>query len=79
MLAGLVLLENALVLMAGLACGVLAALVAIVPHLVTGGATIPWGWLGAMLAMVLAAGLLAGLGAVRAALATPLMAALRGE
>jgi len=78
-LAGLVLMENALLLIAGLACGVLAALVAVVPHLVTGGATIPWAWLGGMLAMVLVAGLLAGLWAVRAALATPLLAALRGE
>jgi len=79
LLAALVLLENALLLVTGLACGLLAALVAVLPHLIGGGATIPWGSLAGTLLVVLLVGLLAGLAAVRAALATPLLAALRGE
>ena len=79
LLAGLVLLENALLLVTGLGCGVLAALVAVLPHLIGGGATIPWGSLAGTLLLVLVVGLLAGLTAVRAAVATPLLAALQGE
>jgi ABC-type lipoprotein release transport system permease subunit len=78
-LAWLVMIENGLLLTAGLACGVLAALVAVLPHLVSGGASIPWGSLTATLLLVLAVGLIASLGAVRAVLAAPLLSALRGE
>ena len=66
-------------LLAGLTCGLLAALVAVLPHLLLGGASIPWIWLGGTLALVLAVGLLAGLAAVRAALRAPLLPALREE
>ena len=78
-LAAMVLLENSLLLAAGLGSGILAALVALVPHLVFGGATIPWLSLAETLALVLAVGLLAGLAAVRATVSTPLLAALRSE
>jgi ABC-type antimicrobial peptide transport system permease subunit len=78
-LAAMVLLENSLLLLAGLGSGILAALVALLPHLVFGGATIPWLSLAQTLALVLAAGLLAGLAAVRATVSTPLLAALRSE
>ena len=78
-LASMVMLENALLLLAGLASGLLAALVAVLPHLVSGGASIPWTSLGGTLALVLAVGLLAGLTAVRAVLVAPLLTALRGE
>ena len=78
-LARLVMLENGLLLVAGLTCGVAAAVVAVLPHLFSGRASIPWGSLGATLVLVAAVGLLAGLGAVRAVLAAPLLAALRGE
>jgi ABC-type antimicrobial peptide transport system permease subunit len=78
-LAWLVMVENSFLLLAGLACGVLAALVAVLPHLVTRSATIPWSSLAGALAVILIVGLLAGLTAVRAVLRAPLVAALRGE
>ena len=79
MLAWLVMLENGLLLVAGLAAGVVAAAVAVLPHLFGGGASIPWGSLAGTLALVLAVGVTAGLAAVRAVLRTPLLAALRQE
>jgi putative ABC transport system permease protein len=78
-LAQLVMLENASLLIAGLTIGVIAALVTLLPHLLAGGASIPWLSLAATLAVVLCAGLLAGLASVRAALRAPLLAALRGK
>jgi len=78
-LAQLVMLENASLLFAGLAIGVIAALVTLLPHLLAGGASIPWLSLAATLAIVLCVGLLAGLSAARSALRAPLLAALRGK
>jgi len=78
-LATMVLLENALLLVLGLGAGVFAALVAVAPHLIAGGAAIPWLWLATTLGAVLAAGMLAGGLAVRSTLQAPLMPALRGE
>ncbi len=79
LVARLVLWENALLLVAGLSIGTLAALVAILPHLAPGGAHWPWLSIAATLALVLAVGLAAGMFAVRAALRAPVLAALRGE
>ena len=81
-LARLVLLENILLLFAGLATGVIAALVAVLPHMLAGTASIPWSLLGSLgltLAVVLAVGILSGLAAVRATLRAPLLEALREE
>jgi putative ABC transport system permease protein len=78
-LGELVLLENTALLCFGLGTGILAALVAILPNLLGGDASIPWLSLAGTLALVLAAGLLAGLAAVRSALRAPLLEALRGE
>jgi len=78
-LAEMVVLENGLLLCGGLGCGVLAALVAVLPHLVFGRASVPWLSLASTLALVLAIGLLAGLAAVRATLTAPLLRALREE
>ena len=78
-LGRMVMLENGLLLASGLAVGVLAALVAVWPHLATGGASLPWLSLATTLLLVLAVGLVAGLMAVRATLATPLLPALRGD
>jgi ABC-type antimicrobial peptide transport system permease subunit len=58
---------------------VIAALVTLLPHLLAGGASIPWLSLAATLAIVLCVGILAGLIAVRAALRAQLLAALRGK
>ena len=71
-LAGMVILENAMLLVAGLGCGVLSAAVAVLPHFTSGRASIPWASLAGTLGLVLAAGLLAGLAAVRSALRTRL-------
>lgn len=78
-LAGLVLLENAVLLVTGLGCGVIAAAVAVLPHFFVGGATVPWVPLASILLAVLVAGLLAGLAAVHAALSAPVLGTLRGE
>ena len=79
LLASMVILENAMLLVAGLGCGVLSAAVAVLPHFTSGRASIPWASLAGTLGLVLAAGLLAGLAAVRSALRAPLVAALGGE
>lgn len=78
-LAAVVIMENGLLLLGGLAAGLLAALVAVLPHLLTRAASIPWLYLAATLALVSAVGLIAGGIAVRATLTAPLYAALRGE
>jgi ABC-type lipoprotein release transport system permease subunit len=78
-LAALVMCENALLLLLGLAIGMLSALVAVLPHLLFGGAVIPWASLAATLSLVLVVGLSAGLAAVRAAVAAPLLRTLAAE
>lgn len=78
-LAELVLLENASLLVVGLAVGVSAALVAVAPHLLSGSAGFPVATLAVTLGLVLIAGLLAGFAAVRAVLRAPLIPALRGD
>jgi hypothetical protein len=79
LLARLVMIENSLLLVGGLALGVLAALVAVLPHWLGGAASVPWLSLVLTLALVLSAGLLAGLAAVRAVLRADLLPALREE
>jgi ABC-type lipoprotein release transport system permease subunit len=78
-LGEMVMLENAALLCFGLGTGIVAALVAILPQLLMGEASVPWLPLALTLLLVLAAGLLAGLFAVRATVRAPLLAALRGE
>jgi len=79
LLARLVMFENTLLLVGGLGVGVLAALIAVLPHLFGGGASVPWESLTVTLAIVIVVGLLAGLLAVRATLRAELLPALRGE
>jgi ABC-type lipoprotein release transport system permease subunit len=78
-LASLVMLENLLLLVGGLATGVVAALVAVAPHILLGGAGVPVVSLAIMLTVILAVGLLAGLAAVRATVRAPILSALRGD
>ena len=78
-LAWLVLLEHATLLTVGLGVGTLAAVLAVLPHLLGRGASIPWALLGGTLVVVLIVGLAAGLVAVRAVVRSPLLAALREE
>jgi putative ABC transport system permease protein len=75
----IVLLENALLLFGGLAIGLIAALVAVMPHFITGGASLPWLSLIAIFLIVAVMGQLAASLAVRAALNAPLLSALRGN
>jgi ABC-type antimicrobial peptide transport system permease subunit len=79
LLARLVMIENSLLLVGGLVVGIFAALVAVLPHWLGGGASVPWLSLAATLATVLIVGLLAGLLAVRATLRAELIPALREE
>lgn len=79
MLARLVFWEHAALLVGGLAFGLAAALVAVLPLLAAGGAGLPWLHLVATLGLVLAVGLCAGLGSVLAVVRAPLLAALREE
>ena len=78
-LAKLVLGENLVLLLGGLGIGCLAAVVAVLPHWWLGEADAPWATLGAMLLAIATAGTLASGLAVRAAMQTTLVAALRGE
>ena len=78
-LSHLVLLENIMLLLAGLGTGVVAAILAVLPQLLGSGASIPIRSLASMLLVVLAVGTLAGLLASRATLRVPLLAALREE
>jgi hypothetical protein len=79
LLARLVMIENSLLLVGGLGVGILAALVAVLPHWLSGGAAVPWLSLALTLALVLVMGWLAGLVAVRATLREQLLPALRRE
>jgi ABC-type antimicrobial peptide transport system permease subunit len=78
-LAQLVLLENVLLLLAGLAAGVLAAGLAVLPQLAGGAAAVPWRHLALMLLVILLAGVAAGAWATRLTLRVPVLAALREE
>jgi hypothetical protein len=76
---GMVIAENVLLLTAGLAIGTAAALLAIAPAFLDRGGRVPIASLGVLLGAVLAAGLLASIGATIAALRSPTLAALRAE
>lgn len=78
-LGSMVLAENGVLMLLGLGVGILAALITVLPHILVGGAQIPWRSLGLSLLAVLAAGVIASLVTVRAAARAPLIAALRGE
>ena len=78
-LAAMVLAENLLLLLLGLATGTVCALLAIAPAVAQRGGELPVASLILLLAAVLATGIGASLAATRAALRSPLLAALRSE
>jgi putative ABC transport system permease protein len=78
-LAWMVLAENLVLLVGGLAIGSLAALAAVLPHALAEQAGTPWATLAILLAIVAAVGSLAGWLASRAVLRAPLLPALRGD
>ena len=78
-LAKMVVIENGLLLFGGLFTGIVAALLAVLPHMVFGAASVPFTELAVMLSLVLIVGFLSGFAAVRATLNAPLLSALRGN
>jgi ABC-type antimicrobial peptide transport system permease subunit len=78
-LSRLVMLENIALLLGGLLIGIVAALVAVLPHALVGGARPPLTELAVMLGMVAVVGSVVGWLSVRSTLQAPLIAALRGE
>lgn len=78
-LAWMVMVENWVLLLSGLAAGMLSACLAVAPHVMTTPATVPWASVGLTLLAVLAAGTLAGILPLISTLRAPLMPALRRE
>jgi ABC-type antimicrobial peptide transport system permease subunit len=78
-LAWLVLVETAVLLVCGLAIGTVAALVAMVPHLSSTGADVPWGSLALILTIVFVVGMLAAMAASIQAARTRILEGLRSE
>jgi hypothetical protein len=75
----MVIAENALLLVTGLAVGTLSALLAVAPAYLDRGGRMPVDSVSMLLGAVLAVGLLASAGATVAALRSPLLPALRAE
>lgn len=78
-LGAMVVAENLLLLVVGLGCGTVSALVAIAPALAARGGILPFPTIGLLVAAVTAAGLLSSLAGSLAVLRSPLVAALRSE
>jgi ABC-type antimicrobial peptide transport system permease subunit len=75
----LVLFENAFLLACGLFVGTTSALLAMLPHLLSTGADVPWLSGAGLLAGIFGVGLLAASAATAEAVRTPIVATLRGE
>lgn len=78
-LVQIVILENAVLLLGGLAVGCIAAVNALVPQWGPQGASFPWLALGVLLATIALVGLGSGWLATRSALRAPILPALRGD
>ena len=78
-LALVIVSENILLMMVGLACGAVSAAIAIVPTIAARGGALPVGMIGVLLVTVLVVGVFSSLLAVAAALRSPLLGALRSE
>jgi ABC-type antimicrobial peptide transport system permease subunit len=78
-LALIIVSENVLLMLIGLGCGTIPALVAIVPAIAARGGAFPFGMIALLLATVLVAGVLSSLLAVAAAFRSPLLGALQSE
>lgn len=78
-LAGMVLLENLGLLLAGLGLGCLAAMATVLPHALVQQVGLPWGTLAVLLGAVGAAGAFAAWAASRGVLRAPLLAALHSD
>jgi ABC-type antimicrobial peptide transport system permease subunit len=78
-LAAMVLAENLLLLLLGLATGTVCALLAIAPEVSSRGGQLTVASLGQLLATILATGIVVSVAATAAALRSPLLPALRSE
>jgi ABC-type antimicrobial peptide transport system permease subunit len=78
-LVSMVLCENGVLLLGGLAVGSIAAAVALLPHWLPRDAGVPWQTLGGLLVTIALVGLIAGWLATRSALRAPILPALRGD
>lgn len=78
-LALMVVLENGVLLLGGLAIGCMAAAVTLIPHWVPQQAGIPWTALVGLLGTIFVVGLTAGWLATRSILRAPIVPALRGD
>ena len=78
-LSTMVLAENAFLLIWGLLAGTGAALMAMLPLLLSIGADTQWSSVAVLLLLVFVVGMLAALFAVREAARTPIVSTLRGE
>jgi hypothetical protein len=71
--------ENGFLLLVGLSAGVVAAVLAVAPHLLGGLTNLPWLRLPILLGLVLMVGLGSAAAALVVTLRTPLLPALRRE
>ncbi len=78
-LTWMVIWENAVLLVGGLAVGGVAAAVALIPQWAPHGASVPWAVLGLLLGVIAFVGTAAGWLATRSALRAPILPALRGD
>ncbi len=78
-LSVMVLAENAMLLVWGLASGTVSALLAMLPHLLSTGADTPWSNGAALLLTVFVVGMLSSLFAVREASRTQIVSSLRSD
>ncbi|MEX0641875.1 MAG: ABC transporter permease [Pirellulales bacterium] len=78
-LVRMVVWENAVLLIGGLAVGCIAAAVALIPQWAPQRASVPWATVAALLGTIAIVGLIAGWLATRSALRAPLVPALRGD
>lgn len=78
-LYSLVMRETMVLLLGGLATGVISALITVVPHMLFGNASIPFASLGGMLSVILIVGIVSSSLAVRSALKGNIVPALRGN
>jgi ABC-type lipoprotein release transport system permease subunit len=78
-LVGMVIFENAVLLIGGLVVGFIAAAVALVPQWAPQSASVPWRALAVLLATIVVTGLVAGWLATRSALRASIVPALRGD
>ncbi len=76
-LAEMILIEQAWLLGLGLLVGIVAAAFCTLPHIIAGGASVPWSGLTLILAGVVLAGLITGLFVARKVISLPVIASLR--